>query len=108
MTEKWNPPNAGYLGAEDLQKAYQVSGGKGLLQALLHNLEHLSSDNGNPLMVAELYAGQGNKERAFYWLEKAYRQRDYDVLAIKIDPALDSLHSDPRFGDLVRRLGLPQ
>jgi TolB-like protein/DNA-binding winged helix-turn-helix (wHTH) protein len=108
VTEKWDPPNAGYLRSEDLQKAYQSSGGKGLLHALLHNLEHLSGDSASPLMVAELYAGQGNKEQAFYWLEKAYRKRDYDVLAIKIDPALDSLHTDPRFGDLVRRLGLPQ
>ena len=108
VTEKWNPPNAGYLRADDLQKAYENSGGKGLLQALLHNMEHLSGDSGNPLMVAELYAGQGEKEQAFHWLEKAYRQRDYDVLAIKVNPALDSLHSDPRFGDLVRRLGLPQ
>jgi TolB-like protein/DNA-binding winged helix-turn-helix (wHTH) protein/Tfp pilus assembly protein PilF len=108
VTERWNPANAGYLRAEDLQKAYDSSGGKGLLQALLHNLEHLSGDYESPLMVAELHAGQGDRDQAFYWLEKAYRRRDYDILVIKVDPALASLHSDPRFGDLVRRLGLPQ
>lgn len=108
ITTKWDPPNSGYIGADDLQKAYEISGEKGLLQALLHNLEHLSGDHESPLELAELYAGQGDKDKAFYWLEKAYRERDYDVLAIKVDPPLASLHSDPRFGDLVRRLGLPE
>lgn len=107
-TEKWNPPNAGYIRADSLQKAYETSGEKGLLQALLLNLEHLGRDYESPLLVAELHAGQGDKDKAFYWLEQAYRDRDNELLVIKIDPQLESLHPDPRFGDMLRRLGLPQ
>jgi TolB-like protein/DNA-binding winged helix-turn-helix (wHTH) protein/Tfp pilus assembly protein PilF len=108
ITQKWDPPSAGYLPADDLQKAYEISGAKGMLRVLQHSLEHLSPDYGAPVLLAGLYADQGDKDRAFHWLEKAYQQRDSELLALKVDPFLDSLHSDPRFGDLVRRLGLPQ
>jgi hypothetical protein len=57
--------------------------------------------------VALDYARLGDKDKAFFWLEKCYAER-VGLLALKIEPALDDLHSDPRFADLMRRVGLPQ
>ena len=105
---KWDPPNAGYTSPDDLEKAYSTAGEKGLEQAWQHSIENSKADYQSPILLAELYAQQGDKDKAFYQLEKAYRARDYEVLVIKIDPWLESLHADPRFADLIRRIGLPQ
>lgn len=53
------------------------------------------------------YAGLGDKEQAFAWLEKAYQERRDRVFLLNVDPLLDPLRSDPRFQDFVRRVGLP-
>ena len=58
--------------------------------------------------VASIYASLGDKERAFEWLENAYKERSDSLVYLKVDPKMDSLRSDPRFTDLVRRVGLPQ
>jgi hypothetical protein len=44
----------------------------------------------------------------FEWLEKAYQLRDDELGWILIDPSLDNMRSDPRYADLLRRMGLPQ
>jgi len=60
-----------------------------------------------PYDIAVIYVGLGEKDRAFEWLEKAYADRDEDLLYLKVDPVLDSLRSDRRFADLLRRIGFP-
>jgi len=55
--------------------------------------------------MAGIYAGMDEKDKAFEWLERAYEQRDW--MTLKLDPFMDSLRSDPRFRDLLRRLDLP-
>ncbi len=57
--------------------------------------------------IALVYAGLGEKDEAFAWLEKSFAVRDKGLTYLKIDPCLDPLRSDPRFQDLVRRVGLP-
>ncbi len=57
--------------------------------------------------IAQVYAGRGENDKAFEWLTRAYRQRDGGLSATKYDPLLASLHSDPRFGGLLRKLNLP-
>lgn len=49
--------------------------------------------------------GLGDKDEAFKWIEKVFTEHDTAVLAFKTSPILDSLRSDPRFQDLVRRVG---
>jgi len=56
---------------------------------------------------AIVYEGLGDKEKAFEWLEKGYQERVFEMNYLKVDPLLDGLRSDPRFTDLVRRVGLP-
>ncbi len=57
-----------------------------------------------PYEVAEVYAVIGEKETAFAWLEKSYQMRQANLVSLKVDPALDSLHDDPRYQDLLRRV----
>ncbi|MCM3869660.1 MAG: winged helix-turn-helix domain-containing protein [Pyrinomonadaceae bacterium] len=57
--------------------------------------------------IARVYAGLGNSDRAFESLEQNYQARDYNMPYLRVDPTFDSLHSDPRFSHLVRRIGLP-
>ena len=67
-----------------------------------------SSEGGSnsPYWVNTLYAAIGDKEKAFEWLEKSYAMRQADLVSIKIDPALDRLHDDPRYTDLLGRVHL--
>jgi len=60
-----------------------------------------------PFYIACVYAGLGDKDQAFAWLEKAYEMHDWRVLLVKLDQQCDSLRSDPRYTDLLRRLNLP-
>lgn len=62
---------------------------------------------GLSIAIAQLYASLGEKDQAFAWLEKDFQTRDGGLTLIKAAPYFDSLHSDPRFADLVRRIGLP-
>jgi len=58
--------------------------------------------------LAQLYADLGDKDHAFQWLNIAYQERDFYLIGLKTDFLLDPLHSDPRFAELVRKVGLPQ
>jgi TolB-like protein/tetratricopeptide (TPR) repeat protein len=62
----------------------------------------------SPYAIASFYADLGDKENAFKWLNTAYQERDPFLLGLKIDFLLDPLRSDPRFAELVRKVGLPQ
>jgi tetratricopeptide (TPR) repeat protein len=62
----------------------------------------------SPYQIAQLYAELGDKDHAFEWLNTAVQERDSFTIALRNDFTLDSLHSDPRFAELVRKIGLPQ
>ncbi|HEY6844534.1 MAG TPA: hypothetical protein VI391_10215, partial [Thermoanaerobaculia bacterium] len=61
-----------------------------------------------PLTIAAMYARAGKRDEAFAWLEKAYQRRVSMLTNVNVDPAFESLHSDPRYDDLLRRIGLPK
>jgi predicted Zn-dependent protease len=54
------------------------------------------------------YLGLGEYDRAFFWLEEAYKEQSNLLQFLKVHPIFDPIRGDPRFVDLVRRVGLPQ
>ncbi len=100
--------------AGNLRRAFAASGYRGAMRQWANDLEHLHNANQLflPRILADVYANLGDKDRAFYWLEQAYEHRDVvgvsgGLAVLKVDHRLDSLHSDRRFADLLRRVGLP-
>jgi eukaryotic-like serine/threonine-protein kinase len=62
----------------------------------------------DPSLIAYDYAALGDKDQAFYWLEKAYSEKAGVLGNIKLFKQMDPLRSDPRYVDLLKRMGLPQ
>ncbi len=91
-----------YLGA-----GYARAGEREKAQEILKQLE-TSDKYVSPGELAVLYAALGEREKAFASLEKAYAAHDLQLQSLKIDSGFDSLRYDPRFQDLLRRVGLPQ
>jgi TolB-like protein/Tfp pilus assembly protein PilF len=57
--------------------------------------------------IAEVYAWRGERDQAFDWLQRAYTQHDGGLIQVKYDRLLTSLHSDARYGALLRQMNLP-
>jgi TolB-like protein len=81
-------------------------GRSGEAQKALDELISNWSD-GAAYQIAAVYAWEGDKDRAFQWLDRAYRQRDGGLTHVKADPILASLRGDPRYAALLRKMGLP-
>ena len=59
------------------------------------------------LNIAFIYANLGDKDQAFFWLDKAFEEHENRLGNLNVAPNFDPLRSDPRFAELVRRMGLP-
>ena len=106
-----SPEDAAAEAAAMLQ-AFKTGGEKGFwqknLERTLLTLKQSGSDSADATGVASAYALVGDKDNAFKWLDKAYEERDgADIMLLKCVPPFKSLRGDPRFADLLRRLGLP-
>jgi TolB-like protein len=98
-----SPHSLGHLG-----NAYAREGDVREAHAIIAKLiRHVSKDEIGRYEIALVYAGLGDKDDAFAWLEEAYKTHSEGLTNLKIDPCLDPLKSDPRFNDLVHRVGLP-
>jgi TolB-like protein/Tfp pilus assembly protein PilF len=96
--------------ASGLAHAYAASGQRGPAEKILQDLKQKSTSSYvSPYMIAAIYAALGDKDKAFDFMEKAYQVRSPDIAYfLRADLRIDSLRSDPRFADLLRRSGLPQ
>jgi TolB-like protein/Flp pilus assembly protein TadD len=98
-----SPHVIGHLG-----NAYARAGQTDAARKTIARLEeHVRKDGVGEYEIAFVYAGLGKKNEAFTWLEKSYKAHSEGLTNLKIDPCLDPLRSDPRFNDLMRRVGLP-
>jgi eukaryotic-like serine/threonine-protein kinase len=90
-----------------LGHAYAVSGNRRKAQHVLDDLDKLSEQRYVSLgYKALIYAGLGDSEQAFKWLQKAYEDGPGWLIYLNVDPRYDSLRSDPRLADLLRRMNL--
>lgn len=90
-----------------LGHAYAVAGKKTEAQQVLNDLQQLQSQRYvSPYTVAAIYAGLGDRERAFEWLEKAVEGRDIWLMNLKVDPVFEKFRSESRFTDILARIRL--
>src|SRR5687767_14346209 len=93
----------------EVNQAYAKSGWKAYLQKSLEQI--LNQPDGRPFppfVIATYYARLGQKEKALDWLERGYEERDFRMTMISVSYEFDSVRSEPRFVELVRKIGLPQ
>jgi TolB-like protein/DNA-binding winged helix-turn-helix (wHTH) protein len=91
-----------------LGHVYAVAGMKTKAGAILRELDTLGNQRYvSPSLIGLIHAALGDKDLAFACLEKAFEQRSGFMVHLKTDPRMEPLRSDPRFADLVRRIGLP-
>jgi len=96
--------------AAALAHAYAATGRKEEAKKILREWQHQSESSYiSSYMIATAYASLGEKDKAFEYLEKAYQERSSDLpYFLRADLRIDSLRSDPRFQDLLRRMNFPQ
>ena len=90
-----------------LGSCYGGSGNKEKALSLLHRLNEAATQAYvAPMSWVMLYLGVGDTENAFEWLEKAAEARDILLYYLKVGPIYDSIRDDPRYADLLHRIGL--
>ncbi|MFN0111142.1 MAG: protein kinase domain-containing protein [Blastocatellia bacterium] len=91
-----------------LGHAFARAGKKTEALKTLDELKQISATKHvRPHTVAEIYAALGNHDEAVTWLEKAFEEKSSFLTLIKAEPKFDPLRSEPKFQDLMRRIGLP-
>jgi eukaryotic-like serine/threonine-protein kinase len=89
--------------------AYAFAGKRTEAQKIIDELrEESKTKYVAPYPMALIYTGLGDKDQALQWLDKAYEARASNMVFLTVEPIFDPLRSDPRFADLIRRIGLPQ
>ena len=92
----------GYLG-----NALAVADRKEDALRVLGDLQRIAKERRvSPYSFALVYVGLGDKDRAFEWLERAYAERSPKLIYLKVEPQLDGIRTDPRFGVLMTKMGL--
>jgi tetratricopeptide (TPR) repeat protein len=95
----------------DLAHIYAMAGKKKEALQLLAKLTAMSKQRFVPSWAfAIVYVGLGDRDRAFEYLNKGYdvNERPSSVAGIKVDPRMNPLRNDPRYHELLRRMGLPE
>ena len=114
LQHKWNEALAAYAKINNYPQAVAVgvtyvraaSGDNAQARAALAKLTEYSRQNYvSPMTFATCYAALGERNKAFEWLEKAYKQRATGLISLEVNSRFDNLRSDPRFRDLERRVG---
>jgi eukaryotic-like serine/threonine-protein kinase len=91
----------------ELKLAFAKSGSIGFLRKFLEILKAVPQARVLAVNIAELHARLNEKDQAFEWLEKAYADHSDGLVRLKEEIGFDNLRSDPRYANLLRRIGLP-
>ena len=95
------------LGMTALGHTYATAGRRAEAVKTLSELLDLSKQRFvSPASIAAIYGALGDKDQAFAWLDKADQAHDGILVRLKVDYRFDSLRSDPRFGELLKRVNL--
>ena len=95
--------------AAALEEGFRSAGWRGSLTQAIETLQtRRKTKYFSPLLIARFYADLGDKDQAFQWLDTAYQEHDWLLMGLNTYFQLDPLRSDPRFTELVRKVGLPQ
>jgi TolB-like protein/Flp pilus assembly protein TadD len=86
-----------------LAYAQAAAGNRFAAEKILHQLQR--TQQGDPVDLAIIYIALGNREQAIQMLQQAYREHTQKLLHLKTDPWLDPLRNDPRFQELIRKIG---
>jgi TolB-like protein/DNA-binding winged helix-turn-helix (wHTH) protein/tetratricopeptide (TPR) repeat protein len=115
VIEEWRiyGPLSGFPGdiesAAAMERGFRSAGWKGALSKVIeYRIAQRKTAYYSAFLIATFYADLGDKEQAFSWLNTAYLEHDWLLISLKTNFRLDSLRSDPRFAELVRKVGLPQ
>ena len=107
LEQIWHLGEDAYLALGLLSYVYSVSGDKNKAKKILKDLEkRLANEYVSPYSMVLAYLGLGDTEKVFEWLEELYEDRGYFLAWLNIVPELAHLRSEPRFIDLLRRVGL--
>jgi len=101
--ELGGPHAAGHLGNIYARQG-RVSDAEGIVDQLKQEIQRSGIGR---YEIALIYAGAGDKNNAFEWLERSFENRDKGLTYLKIDPCLDPLRPDPRLQELIKRVGFP-
>ena len=89
-----------------LAMAYAAAGKKKPAQQILAKLQQLAGKRYVlPYNVAKIHAAGADRDKAFEWLERAYEGGNPDLIELNSEPIFDGLRGEPRFSDLMRRIG---
>ncbi len=88
-----------------MRESFAKSGWEGFLRM---RMGEFRTSNTSSYGVAIYAAALGEKDEAFAELNKAFENREFGIVLLKVDPRLDPLRDDPRFQDLMRRIGFSQ
>jgi len=102
-------PRTDQLLSAGLGYVYAVSGKRDEALKIVSQFEKLAGEKYvDGYQIASVYAGLRANDKAFHWLGIAVEARSGSLVYLKTDPFLDNLHSDPRFSEILRRVGLPE
>ena len=91
----------------EIGEAYALAGRKAEAKKVLKEVKSISKQKYvPPYIVAQFYACLGQNDMAFEWLDRAFQVRDRSLTSLGFDPQLDNLRPDPRFAEVLHRVGL--
>jgi TolB-like protein/DNA-binding winged helix-turn-helix (wHTH) protein len=95
--------------AAAMEQGFRTGGWRGaVVKATEGRVAERKNGYYSAFIIATYYADLGDKEQAFHWLNVAYQEHDWLLISLKTNFRLDPIRSDPRFAELVRKVGLPQ